>query len=86
MDEVGNIFQVHYHSGWAYMARYASICFSCSMKLSALSQSNDVVLLVMPRKSRASPKRLVARPRRLVSCVSRSGTWRVTFVTRKRHF
>ena len=20
MDEVGNVFQVHYHSGWAYMA------------------------------------------------------------------
>jgi hypothetical protein len=23
MDEVGNVFQVHYHSGWAYMAGYA---------------------------------------------------------------
>jgi small-conductance mechanosensitive channel len=22
MDEVGNVFQVHYHSGWAYMAKY----------------------------------------------------------------
>jgi hypothetical protein len=23
MDEVGNDFQVHYHSGWAYMVGYA---------------------------------------------------------------
>jgi hypothetical protein len=63
-----------------------SICFSYSMTLSASSQSNDAVLLAMPRKSRASPRRSAARPRRLVSCFSRSGTWRVAFVTRKRHF
>jgi hypothetical protein len=23
MDEVSNVFQIHYHSGWAYMAGYA---------------------------------------------------------------
>jgi hypothetical protein len=23
MDEVGNVFQVHYHSGWVYMDGYA---------------------------------------------------------------
>jgi hypothetical protein len=63
-----------------------SIYFSCSMTLSASSQSSDVVLLAMLRKSRASPRRSAARPKRLVSCVSRSGTWRVAFVTRKRHF
>jgi hypothetical protein len=27
MDEVGNVFPVHYHSGWAYMARYAHHLF-----------------------------------------------------------
>jgi hypothetical protein len=27
MDEVGNVFQVHYHSGWSYMARYAQHMF-----------------------------------------------------------
>jgi hypothetical protein len=27
MDEVGNVFQVHYHSGWAYMAEYARHLF-----------------------------------------------------------
>jgi hypothetical protein len=27
MDEVGNVFQVHYHSGWAYMPRYAHHLF-----------------------------------------------------------
>jgi hypothetical protein len=27
MDEVGNVFQVHYHSGWAYMAEYAQHLF-----------------------------------------------------------
>jgi hypothetical protein len=27
MDEVGSVFQVHYHSGWAYMARYAQHLF-----------------------------------------------------------
>jgi chromosome segregation ATPase len=27
MDEVGNVFQVHYHSGWAYMAGYAQHLF-----------------------------------------------------------
>jgi hypothetical protein len=27
MDEVGNVFQVHYHSGWAYMARYGPHLF-----------------------------------------------------------
>jgi hypothetical protein len=27
MDEVGNAFQVHYHSGWAYMAGYAQHLF-----------------------------------------------------------
>jgi hypothetical protein len=63
-----------------------SIYFSYSMTLSALSQSSDVVLLAMPRKSWASPRRLAAKPMRLVSYISRSGTWRVTFVTRKRHF
>jgi hypothetical protein len=34
-----------------------SIYFSCSMTLSASSWSSDVVLLAMPRKSRASPRR-----------------------------
>jgi hypothetical protein len=63
-----------------------SICFSYSMTLSASSQSSDVILLAMPRKSRASPRRSAARPSRLVSCVSRLGTWRVAFMTRKRHF
>jgi hypothetical protein len=63
-----------------------SIYFSCSTTLSASLQSSDVVLLAMPRKSRASPRRSATRPKRLVSCVSRSGTWRVTFMTRKRHF
>jgi hypothetical protein len=63
-----------------------STYFSCSMTLSASLQSNDAVLLAMLRKSRASPRRSAARPKRLVSCVSRSGTWRVAFVTRKRHF
>jgi chromosome segregation ATPase len=27
MDEVSNVFQVHYHSGWAYMAGYAQHLF-----------------------------------------------------------
>jgi chromosome segregation ATPase len=27
MDEVGNVFQVHYHSGWAYMAGYVQHLF-----------------------------------------------------------
>jgi hypothetical protein len=27
MDEVSNVFQVHYHSGWVYMARYAQHLF-----------------------------------------------------------
>jgi hypothetical protein len=27
MDEVGNVFQVHYHSGWVYMAGYAQHLF-----------------------------------------------------------
>jgi hypothetical protein len=27
MDEVGNVFQVNYHSGWAYMAEYARHLF-----------------------------------------------------------
>jgi hypothetical protein len=63
-----------------------SIYFSCSMTLSASLRSSGAILLAMPRKSRASPRRSVARPRRLVPCVSRSGAWRVAFVTRKRHF
>jgi hypothetical protein len=63
-----------------------NICISCSMTLNASSQSSDVILLAMPRKSRASPRRSAARPMRLVPCVSRSGTWRVAFVIRKRHF
>jgi hypothetical protein len=63
-----------------------NICFSCSTTLSISLQSSGVVLLAMPRKSRTSPRRSVAWPRRWVPCVSKSGTWRVTFVTRKRHF
>jgi hypothetical protein len=51
-----------------------SIYFSCSTTLNASSQSSDVVLLAMPRKSRASPRRSASRPRRLVPCVSKSGT------------
>jgi hypothetical protein len=39
-----------------------SICFSCSTTLNASSQSNDAILLAMPRKSRASPRRSAARP------------------------
>jgi hypothetical protein len=27
MDEVGNVFQVHYHGGWAYMAGYTQHLF-----------------------------------------------------------
>jgi hypothetical protein len=63
-----------------------SIYFSCNTILNTSSQRSDVVLLAMPRKSRASPRRSVVRPRRLVLCVSGLGTWRVTFMTRKRHF
>jgi hypothetical protein len=63
-----------------------STYFSCSTTLSALLQSSGVVLLVMPRKSRTSPKRSVARLRRMVPCVSRSGTWRVGLATRRRCF
>jgi hypothetical protein len=63
-----------------------SIYFSCSTTLNASSWSSNVVLLAMPRKSRASSRRSAARPRRLVSCISRSETWRVAFMTRKRHF
>jgi hypothetical protein len=63
-----------------------STYFSYSMTLSALLRSSGVVLLVMPRKSRTSPRRSVARPKRMVPCVSRSGTWRVAFATRRRHF
>jgi hypothetical protein len=62
------------------------ICFSCNTTLSASSQNSDAVFLAMPRKSRASPRRSAVRRRRLVTCVSMSGTWRVTFMTRKRHF
>jgi hypothetical protein len=39
-----------------------SICFSCSMTLSASSQSSDAILLAMPRKSRASPRRSAQGP------------------------
>jgi hypothetical protein len=47
-----------------------NICFSYSMTLSASSQSSDAVLLAMLRKSRASPRRSAARPRRhLESCL-----------------
>jgi hypothetical protein len=53
--------------------------FSCSTTLNASLQSSSAVLLVMPRKSRTSLRRSVARHRRLVPCVSRSGIWRVTF-------
>jgi hypothetical protein len=63
-----------------------STYFSYSTTLSASLQSSGVVLLVMPRKSRTSPRRSVTRPSRIVQCVSRSGAWRVAFVTRKRHF
>jgi hypothetical protein len=63
-----------------------SIYFSRSTTLNASLQSSDAVLLAMPRKSRASPRRSAVRPKRFVPCVSRSRTWRVTFVTRKRHF
>jgi hypothetical protein len=27
MDEMGNIFQIHYHSGWAYIAGYTQHLF-----------------------------------------------------------
>jgi hypothetical protein len=40
----------------------------------------------MLRKLRTSPRRSVIRPRRLVLCFSRSGTWRIAFATRRRHF
>jgi hypothetical protein len=62
-----------------------STCFSYSTTLSASLRSSGAVLLVMPRKSRTSPRRSVAWPRRMVSCVSRLRTWRVAFATR-RHF
>jgi hypothetical protein len=63
-----------------------SACFSCSTTISTSLRSSGAILLVMLRKSRTSPRRSVARPRRLVSCDSRSGTWRVTFATRRRCF
>jgi hypothetical protein len=63
-----------------------STCFGCSTTLSASLQSSGAILLVMLRKSRTSPRRSVVRPRRLVSYDSRSGTWRVAFVIRRRRF
>jgi hypothetical protein len=56
-----------------------SNCFSCSMTLSASLRSSNPILLAMPRKSRTSPRRSAARPRRLVLCASKSGTWRVAW-------
>jgi hypothetical protein len=50
-----------------------STYFSYSTTLNASLRSSGAVLLVTPRKSRTL-------------CISRSGTWRVTFVTRKWHF
>jgi hypothetical protein len=63
-----------------------STYFSCSTTLSASLRSSGVVLLGMPRKSMTSPKRSVARPRRLVPCDSRLGTWSVAFATRRKRF
>jgi hypothetical protein len=60
--------------------------FSYSTTRSASLRSSGASLLDMLRKSRTSPRRSVARPRRLVLCVSRSGTWRVAFATKLRHF
>jgi hypothetical protein len=85
-DEVGNIFQVHYHSGWAYMAGYAQHLFQLQHNTQCIVASSDVALFVMPRRSRTSPRRSVTWPRRKVSYVSRLGTWRVAFTTRRRHF
>jgi hypothetical protein len=64
----------------------SSTYFSYSTTLSGSLWSSGAVLLVMPRKSRTPPRRLVTRPKRLVSCISRSGTWRVPFATKRRHF
>jgi hypothetical protein len=63
-----------------------STCSSYSTTLSASLWSSGAILLVMPRRSRTSPRRSVAWPRRMVSSVSRLGTWRVTFATRRRNF
>jgi hypothetical protein len=63
-----------------------SICFSYTTTLNASLQSSGAILLVMPRKLSTSPRRSVAWPRRMVPCVSRSGIWRVTFTSRRRHF
>jgi hypothetical protein len=63
-----------------------STCFSYSTTLSASLQSSGAGFFVMPRKSRTSSRRSVARPRRMMSCDNRSGTWRVAFVTRRSRF
>jgi hypothetical protein len=63
-----------------------STCSSYSTTPNALLWSSGAILLVMPRKSITSPRRSVTWPRRMVSCISRLGTWRVAFMTRRRHF
>jgi hypothetical protein len=61
-----------------------SACFSCNTTLSASLQSSGVVLLFMRRRSRTLPRGSVIWPRRMVTYVSSSETWRVAFVTRSR--
>jgi hypothetical protein len=64
----------------------SSTCSSYSTTHNASLRSSGATLLDMLRKSRTSPRRSVARPRRLVLCVSRSRTWRVSFAIKRRHF
>jgi hypothetical protein len=66
MDELGNVLQVHYHSGWADMAGYAQHLFQLQHDTQRSIAEQRCCLVGYAKKSRTSPKRLVARPRRII--------------------
>jgi hypothetical protein len=66
MDELGNVLQVHYHSGWAYMAGYAQHLFQLQFDTQRSVVEQRCRLVGYAGKSRTSPRRSVARPRRMI--------------------
>jgi hypothetical protein len=86
MDEVGNAFQVHYHNGWAYMARYAQHLFQLQHNTQCIVTEQRCHLVGYAKEVKGLTQEISARAKRLVSCISRSVTWRVAFMTRNMHF
>jgi hypothetical protein len=68
MDEACNVFQNHYHAGWAYMARYAREVNSLKQEIRLMAEGHGS----LPQQLRALESRIHDKYQELLTFYRRS--------------